>query len=174
MHIFTRVNSGQCYPFLRLLCGRAEIQTSKMELLEKIRDLKTQTIFAITSIFDVWLGLDILLKSICSGNTQKSNLRKFFLQSCKQLNSKFHETGLYQRENLRENIIAKSSSYSYWKGKTFMEVFINLQLTENWRLCWPFPGNFYKISAINHCDCRQNRLEQKLTSVTVFKLCIIN
>ena len=36
-----------------------------------------------------------------------------------------------------------------------MDVFANLQLTENWGLLWPFPGNFSKISAKNHCDCRQ-------------------
>ena len=81
-------------------------------------------------MFNVWLGLNTLLKSICSRHTQKSNLHKFFLQNYRQLNSNFHETELYQRENLREsiiayqrenlreNIITKVSSYSYWKEKT--------------------------------------------------------
>ena len=54
-----------------------------------------------------------------------------------------------------------------------MDVFINLQLTENGRLLCPFPENFQQILAENHCDCRQIRLEQISTSVTVLKHCII-
>ena len=53
-----------------------------------------------------------------------------------------------------------------------MDVFINLQLTENRRFLCPFPVNFHKISAENHCDCRQIRSEQLSTSVTVLRHCI--
>ena len=35
----------------------------------------------------------------------------------------------------------KVSFCSYWEGKTLMNVFINLELTGNGRLLWPFPGN---------------------------------
>ena len=47
------------------------------------------------------------MKSICSGNTQKTDLQHFFLQSYRQEDSNFNETELHQRENLKENIIAK-------------------------------------------------------------------
>ena len=49
-----------------------------------------------------------------------------------------------------------------------MDVFINLQLTENGCLLWPFTGNFHEISAKNHCDWRQNNSEQKSASVTLY------
>ena len=55
-------------------------------------------------ILDVWLGLNTPLESNCSGNIQKAILRQLFLQ-----NSNFNETGLYKRENLKENIIVKAS-----------------------------------------------------------------
>ena len=79
-----------------------------MELLEKIVK-RFKEIFAITSILDVRLGLNTPLKNIFSGNTQKSNLRQIFLQSYRQYGPTFNETGLPQRENLRENVIAKAS-----------------------------------------------------------------
>ena len=46
-------------------------------------------------------------KCICCGNTQKSSLWQFFLQSYRQQDPNFHETGLHGRENLKDNIIAK-------------------------------------------------------------------
>ena len=70
-----------------------------MKVLEKIFKIFKNTIFAITFLFDVSLGLNITLKSICSGNTQKSNLGQFFLQSYGQKDPNFNETGLHQREN---------------------------------------------------------------------------
>ena len=48
-----------------------------------------------------------------------------------------------------------------------MDVFINLQLTENGRLLWPFFGKFHKILAENHC--KEIRSGQKPASVTVLK-----
>ena len=59
-------------------------KTSKMKVLEKIVKIFKNTIFAKTFLFDVWLGLNIHLKGICSWNTQKSNLRQFFMQSYRQ------------------------------------------------------------------------------------------
>ena len=59
-------------------------KTSKMKVLEKIVKIFKNTIFAITFLFDVWLGLNMPLKSICTGNTKKCNLGQFFLQSYKQ------------------------------------------------------------------------------------------
>ena len=50
-----------------------------------------------------------------------------------------------------------------------MDAFKDLQLTEN----FPFPANFHKMLAENHCDCGQIRSKQILTSVTVLKDCII-
>ena len=67
-----------------------------MELLEEIvKIFKTLTIFAITLILDVSLGLNTPLKSICSGNTQKSYLWHFFLQSYRHEGPNFNETGLH-------------------------------------------------------------------------------
>ena len=74
---------------------------------------------------------------------------------------------------MKDNIIAKVSFIVTEKEKTLVDVFINQQVTENGRLLRPFPGNFYKISAENHCDCRQNRSEQMSASVIVLKHCII-
>ena len=54
-----------------------------------------------------------------------------------------------------------------------MDIFINLELTENGRLLWPFPGKFRKISA--KTTVIAGRSEQKLisASVTVLKHFII-
>ena len=60
-------------------------------------------------MLDVSLGLDTPLKNIYSGNTQKANLQQFFLQSFWLTVCNFNETGFHQRENLKENIIAKVS-----------------------------------------------------------------
>ena len=53
-----------------------------------------------------------------------------------------------------------------------MDVSINLQLTENGRILLSFPEKFHKISAENHCDCRQIRSEQISANVTV-KHCLV-
>ena len=47
-----------------------------------------------------------------------------------------------------------------------MDVFINLQLTENRSLLRPLPGSVHKMSAKIHCGCRQVRLEQIAASET--------
>ena len=59
-------------------------KTSKMKLLEKKLKIfiKALTIFAVTYLR--CRGLNTPQKSICSGNTQKSNLQQFFLQSYRQ------------------------------------------------------------------------------------------
>ena len=71
----------------------------------------------------------------------------------------------------RRTLLRKSVFWSYWKRKTLTGVFINLQLTENGRLLWPFPGNFHKILAENHYHCKQIRSDQMPSSVTDFKHC---
>ena len=46
-----------------------------------------------------------------------------------------------------------------------MDIFINLQLTENGRFLWPFPGNFHKyqlksIGTADRIDQNRNELVQ--------------
>ena len=73
----------------------------------------------------------------------------------------------------RRTLLQKSAFKVTEKEKTLMNVFINLQLPENGRLLWPFPGNYHKISAENRCHCRQIRSEQISTCVIFLKHCII-
>ena len=82
------------------------------------------TSFAINSVLDVWLDFSTPLKIIYSGNTHKTNFNSF----CKVTGSK-------------TLIWIKQDSCNYWKGQKLRNVFINLQLTGNRNILWPFPGN---------------------------------
>ena len=110
------------------MCRRAEknselSQTSKMELLHKtLKRFNTKTIFAINSISDVWLGLNTPLKSILEIPRNLTYCNSF----CKVADSKTLIS--MEQGSTREKV---------WR-KTL------LQLTENGRLLWPVPEDFYK------------------------------
>ena len=70
--------------------------------------------------------------SICSENTQKTNLRQFFLQCYGLRDSDFDGTGLHQGDLLemfKENNLAKVSFLKLLR-KTTSDLFINLQLND--------------------------------------------
>ena len=79
LNFFTRVNSecsrfsGYCIKEQRRIQNLAKHLRWSFSR-KQLKYLKTPTIFAITFILDVWLGLNTPLKSICSRKTQKSNL----------------------------------------------------------------------------------------------------
>ena len=82
-------------------------KTSKMKVLEKIVKIFKNTVFPITFLFDVWLGLNVTLKSICSGNTKKSSLGQFFLQSYR------HKALIFMKQDFTGEKIVSTLKYGH-------------------------------------------------------------
>ena len=75
----------------------------------------------------------------------------------------------FTRDKIWRGVLFKSQLLKLLKRKNAHGCFHKLAAYWHIRLLWPFPWNFHKISSENHCDCKQNRSEQKSTSVTVLK-----
>ena len=96
----------------------------------------------INFIVDVWFRLNTPLKSICSGNTQKT----IYFEAI--LFAKLQVVRLYFQWNIAPPEAKFEGKYhckENWKGKNLMDALINLQRTENGLVLLPFPGNFYKL-----------------------------
>ena len=110
LHFFTKRHSEQCSR-LNGYCleefreeFRTQPNTSAGDLEKIVKRFQDANYFCNKLYLRCLIGFEYTSGEYCSGNTQKAILRQFFLQ-----NSNFNETGLYKRENLKENIIVKAS-----------------------------------------------------------------
>ena len=62
------------------------------------------------------------------------------------------------REKIWNRTLLRKSDFEVIEKETLMDVFINLQATENGLS--PLSGNFHKILTENHCDYKQIRSDQ--------------
>lgn len=115
---------------------------------------------------------NIACKSNCSENTQKSNVCQFFLQCCGLQNSNFNENGLHTND-LLENFDGNPCNVQLFKvirkKKTTRNVLTSLNLTENRRVLYQFPGIFQKTLAKSPCECKQLKSDQIPASVNGLK-----